>query len=88
MAKVNNTNTRTMSVDIINDVRCGVFFVNFEHTSYPFLVILLLTLNREIFSEIIFDIGLSERCACDFMELVFYISTFLLLGKAKLNFKL
>ena len=80
MVKVNNKNTRTTSVDIINDVRCGVFIVNFEHTSHPFLVILLLTLNREIFSEIIFDIGLSERCACDFMELVFYISTFLLLS--------
>ena len=26
----------------------GVFIVNFEHISYPFLVFLLLTLNREL----------------------------------------
>ena len=41
MFKVNNKDTRTMSWR-----RSGVFIVNFEHISYLFQLLLLLTLNK------------------------------------------
>ena len=58
LLKVNNRNTRTRCETCSNVTiktpeqrhwRCsGVFIVNFEHTSYIFLVLLLLTLNKEL----------------------------------------
>ena len=44
MFKVNNKNNRWR--------RSGVFIVNFEHISHLFLVFILLTLNKQMFSKV------------------------------------
>ena len=52
MLKANNKDSKTSSMtssSVFNS--SGVFIVNFEHISHPFLVFFLLSLNRESFPE-------------------------------------
>ena len=77
MFKANNWNNRTRC-EIYSkftiktpDWRCGAFIVNFKHISHLFLVLLLLTLNNQLFA------GQKRKCksksSCTFLFKVYII---------------